>query len=505
MMALKSYKSTKAIVIIILLLSISFTVYLFLKYNSSKVSLNQSDYQYSIENAKAEINSIDSNVTSSRNNAIVKAAHAIGPSVVSITTTQVQIVRDPWFDLFYPFGQEYKQKNYGLGSGFIFDKSGYILTNHHVITDADSIKVTLANGDEFKAKIIGSDFESDLAVLKIDSNSDLPIAKLGDSSDLMVGEWAIAIGNPFGFLLKDSQPTVTVGVISALDRHIQEQGRQFVNLIQTDASINPGNSGGPLVNCLGQVIGINTAIFSTSGGSLGVSFAIPINTAKRIIDELIKHGAVAKTWLGIEYQEINKEMSEHLGLSANSGLFIIDIVDGSPAEKGGLKQGDIVYKIDEEPIRTIDEANSAARLLKLDQEATFYIIRKGESKTLKIRVEKAESAGIEKAWFGITVQIPTSDLARRYGLSSHKKGVLVIQIASQSPAEQAKLQQGDLILTMSKVQRGMFQNFSIDEMEIKNIEDFKKFVSSIKNEQRIRIIFERRKEMWQTFMNAVRD
>lgn len=505
MKSLRNYK----FLILLLILIISLGVYLVLRQNSAKSKINRFDGPYFVEHTRVnntnEISKIGSDLTYSRNNAIVKASQAIGPSVVSITTVQVQRIRDPWFDLFDPFGQEYARKNYGLGSGFIIDKRGYILTNQHVIANADSIKVNLANGGDHDAKIIGSDFESDLAVLKIDASSDLPIAELGDSSDLMVGEWAIAIGNPFGFLIKDSQPTVTVGVISALGRHIQQRGRKLVNLIQTDASINPGNSGGPLVNCLGQVIGINTAIFSVSGGSQGVGFAIPINIAKKIVNALIQHGKVAETWLGIEYQEINKEMVEHLGASVDTGLLISDIVDKSPAQKGGLKQGDIVYRINDEKVRDLDEVNAVTRLLKPDQETIFYIIRKGETKEIKIRAEMAELAGIANAWFGLTVQSPTPELAKRYDLSSHKKGVVVIQVDTNSPAEQAKLRQGDLILVVSKVRRGMFQNFSFDETEIKNLESFKKFVSGVMNGQRIRIVFERKKEMWETYLSAVRD
>lgn len=507
-----SHKLSKIITILILIFAVSVVVYLIFRTSknsdSEDFSLSKNKPPYFVENinnSPNEIDAVESEITNSRNNAIVKAAHKIGPSVVSITTTQVQVVRDPWFDLFYPFGQGYERKNYGLGSGFIIDKRGYILTNQHVIMDADSIKVNLPNGDEYETKLIGSDYELDLAILKIDTKSDLPVAELGDSSNLLVGEWAIAIGNPFGFLIKDSQPTVTIGVVSALGRRIQEAGRDFVNLIQTDASINPGNSGGPLVNCLGQVIGINTAIFSRSGGSQGVGFAIPINTAKQIIDELIQHGSITELWLGIEYQELNKDIAEHVGSPTNSGLMISDVVDNSPAQKAGLKQGDIVYKIDDQPVSKLEEADGATRLLKPDQEASFYIIRKGENKILKVTAERAESVGIAKAWFGLTVQKPTPELAKKYNLSSYKKGVLVIQVDSNSPAEGAEIQQGDLVLAMSIIQGGIFRDFSVNEVEIKNIEDFRKFVSNIKEGQRIRIVFERKKQLWRTYLTVVRN
>lgn len=507
-----NHRFSKIISILILVLAIIAIAYWIfrVKYGSDlgKSGIKKDNRPYFVEHINSnsdKILSVGSEITASRNNAIVKAAHKVGPSVVSITTIQVQTIRDPWFDLFSPFGQEYERKNYGLGSGFIIDKRGYILTNQHVIMDVDSIKVSLPNGEEYKARLVGSDYESDLAVLKIDADSELPVAEFGNSSDLLVGEWAIAIGNPFGFLIKDAQPTVTVGVVSALGRRMQEKGRNFVNLIQTDAAINPGNSGGPLVNSLGQVIGINTAIFSQSGGSHGIGFAIPINTAKTIIDELIQYGSVAETWLGVEYQELNKDVAEHVGLSTNSGLMISDVADDSPAQKAGLKQGDIVYKIDDRSVSKVDEADEATRLIKPDQEATFYIIRKGENKIIKLRAEKAESAGIARAWFGLTVHALTPELAKKHELSSHKKGVVVIQVDPNSSAGKAELQIGDLILAISEIQSGIFQNFSVNEVEIKNIDSFRKFMSNIKEGQRIRIVFERKKELWRTYLTIVRN
>jgi serine protease Do len=464
---------------------------------------------YFIEGAAAtatEIASTEAQITGSRNNAIVRAARKVGSSVVSVSTIQVQIVRDPWFDLFYPFRRGIERKHYGLGSGFIIDKRGYVLTNQHVIEDADVIKATLANGEEFEAKIAGADYESDLAVLKIDANSDLPVAELGDSSELLVGEWAIAIGNPFGFLLKDSQPTVTVGVISAMGRSLQEDNRVFNNLIQTDASINPGNSGGPLVNCYGQVIGVNTAIFSTSGGSQGVGFAIPINTAKRVIDELIQYGMVIEPWVGIEYQELNEDIARHLGSPVSEGLLISDIAEGSPAQKAGLMRGDIVIKIGERSVHTLDEATEIDNLLRSGQDVTFRIIRNGEFQDISVKVEAAESAETAKAWFGLVVQAPTPEAAKKYGLSSYRKGVLVIRIDKDSPADRAELRRGDLILSMAKEQTDFFRNFGGDEgIEIKTIDDFRKFVSGIRRGQRIRIVFERKTQMWRTYLAAVRD
>ncbi len=471
----------------------------------SKQGVDNSPPYFTEGAPSAQVASIEDEVTRSRNNAIVRAIQKAGPSVVSVSTVQVQIVRDPWFELFYPFSRGLERKHYGLGSGFIFDKRGYLLTNQHVIEGADEIKVTLTTGKEFEAKVVGADYESDLAVLKINADVDLSIAELGDSSDLMVGEWAIAIGSPFGFLLKDSQPTVTVGVVSAMGRSIQQEGRAFKNLVQTDASINPGNSGGPLVNCYGQVIGINTAIFSTSGGSQGVGFAIPINTAKRAIAELIKHGMVTERWIGIEYQELSKDIAQHLGSPVSEGLLISDVIDGSSAQKAGLVRGDIVFKIGDQPVRTPDEANEAVQVLADHQEAVFHIVRDGELKDIPVKMEDAV-AETAKAWFGLVVQVPTPEAAMKYGLSSYKRGVLLVQVDGDSAAAETGLRRGDLILRMSRIRTSALRRFSTDvDVEIKTIDDFRKFVAGIREGQRIRIIFERRGELWQAFLNAAKD
>lgn len=455
--------------------------------------------------ASAQVASVEDEITYSRNNAIVRAVQKAGPSVVSVSTVQVQVVRDPWFELFYPFSRGLERKHYGLGSGFIFDKRGYLLTNQHVIEGADEIKVTLTSGKEFEAKVAGADYESDLAVLKIDADVDLSIVELGDSSDLMVGEWAIAIGSPFGFLLKDSQPTVTVGVVSALGRSIQQENRAFKSLIQTDASINPGNSGGPLVNCYGQVIGINTAIFSTSGGSQGVGFAIPINTAKRVIAELIKHGMVTERWIGIEYQKLNEDIAQHLGSPVSEGLLVSDIADNGPAQKAGLMRGDIVFKIGEQPVRTPDEANETIQALSDDQEAIFHIVRDGEFQDIPVKMENAV-AETAKAWFGLVVQAPTPEAARKYGLSSYKRGVLLVQIDRDSVAAETGLRRGDLILRMSRIRTSVLRRFSTDvDVEIETIDDFRKFVAGVRKGQRIRIVFERGRELWQAFLNTAED
>ena len=507
---MNAHRPNKFILILILFLAALAAVYL-LTETGGRPGLRQTRMPeggppYFIEGtavAADEAAVIEEEITHSRNNAIVQAARKVGPSVVSISTVQIRTVRDPLYDLFFPFNPGMKRKSYGLGSGFIIDKRGYILTNQHVTENADEIEVTLSNGMEFEAKIIGADYESDLAALKIKPESDLLAAELGDSSSLMVGEWAIAIGNPFGFMIKESEPSVSLGVISATGRSLREDGRMFNDLIQTDATINPGNSGGPLVNCHGQVIGINTAIFSTSGGSQGVGFAIPINIAKRVIDGLIQHGMVTEPWVGIEYQQLDSDIAEHLGSSVSKGVFISDVVQDSPAQKAGLEQGDIVVKIGDQSVRTLDEATSVIESLKSGQEVVFRIVRNGEFQDIPLEVGSTGTAETARTWFGLVVQQPTPEAAMKYELSSHKKGALVMQVEKKSPADKAELQRGDLIIGMSRERTGLFRGF--DDMEINTLDDFRKFVSGIRSGQRIRIIFERKGELWRTYLNVVRE
>jgi serine protease Do len=313
-------------------------------------------------------------IAHSRRNAIVNAAEKVGPSVVSISTTQTQYVyanpfgmapfHDEMFEEF--FGRFFIQRGYertlqGLGSGVIIDAEGYVLTNDHVIRGADAITVTLSDGRQFNGKILGSDPTYDLAVIKVDAEN-LPVAELGESDELMIGEWAIAIGNPFAHLLKDTTPSVTVGVISALDRDIvPEHGNAAIykGMIQTDAAINPGNSGGPLVSGDGKVIGINTFIFTKSGGSLGIGFAIPIVVAERVIDELIRYGEVRDVWVGVRVKSVTPEVARALGIEQQEGLSVGYVDPGSPADKAGIEEGDVIIEIEGQPIHDTDDAEMA--------------------------------------------------------------------------------------------------------------------------------------------------
>lgn len=301
---------------------------------------------------------------------VPKVVDEVGPTVVNIITKTLA------YDFFF---QTVPQE--GLGSGFIIDKNGYILTNYHVIDGAQSIIVNLANGKKVKGKIIGGDPTNDLAVIKIPAKN-LPEAVLGDSNHIRVGELAVAIGNPFGL-----QQTVTSGVISALGRSIGEsEGRVLDNLIQTDASINPGNSGGPLVNSRGQVIGINTAIISQAQG---IGFAIPINTAKSIANQIIKEGRVVRPWLGILGTNVTGELARQYNLPVKQGALVIKILPDSPAQKGGLKVSDIVSAIAGKEIAGMQELQQIVRKYKPGDTLDFTVYRDGRKINLRVKLGEA--------------------------------------------------------------------------------------------------------------------
>jgi len=329
----------------------------------------------------------------SRRTAIVTAAETAGPAVVSISVTQVVEryvpFRDPFFDYFFGGGRIQRRYNtHSMGSGFIVDQTGLVLTNQHVIQGATDITVTLPDGRDFSARIVGADESTDLAVLKI-QGEDLPTVKLGDSDDLYIGEWAIAIGNPFGYLLEDPQPSVTAGVISAVERDIKSergQSRVYRDLIQTDAAINPGNSGGPLVNSKGTVIGINTFIFSRSGGSLGMGFAIPINQARRVIDELIEYGKTRDVYTGIRVQEITRLLALSLGLESQQGVLVSDVERGSPAAKAGLQPGDVIRKLNDRYILSIEDARAALAGLLVGDDLVVEYERNGRTYTADVEL-----------------------------------------------------------------------------------------------------------------------
>ena len=334
-----------------------------------------------------------------RRNAIVQASEIVGPSVVSITAVETRVLRyapmpHEFDDLFSQFfgqyrGGAYKEEIPKYGSGFIFDDNGHIVTNSHVVAGADEIQVSLPDGRQFKGQVLGADSEYDLAVIKV-SGANLKGVALGNSDDLLVGEWAIAVGNPFGYLLGDTHPTVTVGVISATNRNINAdvaEGGVYKNMIQTDAAINPGNSGGPLVNSNGEVIGVNTFIFTQGGGSLGIGFAIPIKTASEVIGEIIKYGKVRGVWIGITVIALNPYLAEQMNVRDTKGLVVYKLERGSPADRAGIEVGDIIRAVEGQ---AMSDPRAAYRQIfgsRAGDTIHFTVERKGRQKEIAVTLE----------------------------------------------------------------------------------------------------------------------
>ena len=341
-------------------------------------------------------------ISASRGSAIVTAARRASPAVVSVSVVTTRVVtndpfggmpHDEFFDRFFP-RSEYRQRVPGMGSGVIVDAGGMVLTNSHVIRNADEIKVTLPDGRSFDAKVTGDSPVYDLAVLKIEGPK-LPVAPLGDSDSLVVGEWAIAIGNPFGMLIEDSQPSVTAGVVSATRRDIKSEASQgnssgiYKNMIQTDAAINPGNSGGALVNGEGEVIGINTFIFTSGGGSIGLGFAIPINMAKRLIAEIRQYGRVRQAWPGMTVQPVTPALARRLGWTDVSGLVVTRVDPAGPAARVGVKVGDRIRRVNGRLTNNVDDVQASIYGAQVGDILALEVEREGGKVPLKVPLEEA--------------------------------------------------------------------------------------------------------------------
>ncbi len=335
---------------------------------------------------------LNDEVYQSRQNAITKAIQKVKPSVVSVNVIKTEYVQtSPFNSMFFDFyrgflPRTYKREVQNLGSGVIITEDGYVITNSHVVENATEIKVFLNDGRNFAAEVIGTDEVHDIAVIKLkDVDEKLPSAPFGDSDDIIIGEWTIALGNPFGYLIKDSEPTVTVGVVSALNRNFHSnEDRIYKKMIQTDAAINPGNSGGPLVNINGEIIGINTFIFSKSGGSLGMGFAIPANRVKKIVQEVIQYGGIRPIWFGFKVQDITPSIAQSLGLERSDGVIVSFIQEGGPAEEAGLKRGDIITEIEGQTIKDTDDAEIAVSDSQIGEVLHLNIIRDGKEMKLSL-------------------------------------------------------------------------------------------------------------------------
>jgi len=336
-------------------------------------------------------------ISHSRRTAIVVAAEKTGPAVVSISVMQTRVVQsrrspfgDPFFDQFFRQRRHVEQIP-SLGSGAIISSDGLVVTNEHVVREATEIKVTLTDGRQFDGEVIASQRDHDIALVKIEGDH-LPVAVLGDSDGLIIGEWAIAIGNPFGYLLQDPHPSVTAGVISALHRSVltsEEVVGVYKDMIQTDAAINPGNSGGPLVNSVGQVIGINTFIITQSGGSMGIGFAIPVNRVKYIMEEVNTYGRIREIWIGLGVQELTPVLAHSIGLEISRGVLISQVDEGSPADKAGLRRRDVIIELNSQSVRNYDGARRAIFGAGIGDVLEFKVLRDGEEHLMSVEVEEA--------------------------------------------------------------------------------------------------------------------
>lgn len=333
-----------------------------------------------------------------RQNIITKTVAEVSPAVVGINVTEVRQVVDPFFSPFFddPFfrqffgDQSYSREVKGLGSGFLISPDGYILTNDHVAGNATKIVVTLTNGEHYEAKVIGTDRVSDICLIKIEGKN-FPYLALGNSDDVIIGEWSIALGNPFGLFDVNNKPTVTVGVISATQMNLDPVGERFyLNMIQTDAAINGGNSGGPLVNSIGEVIGMNTLIFSTNAqGSIGLGFAIPINKVKDIVDELKAKGAIDRDFVtGLSVQNIDDKIAKYFNLNDTKGVIINGVVRNSPADKTGLQTGDVILFVEKYQISNRNNLLGVLQEFRTGQKVTLTVLREGKELKFNLELEK---------------------------------------------------------------------------------------------------------------------
>lgn len=423
-----------------------------------------------------------------RETPVVKAVRQVGPAVVNISSEYEVRTRanpfsgfglNPFFDSFFKdffdSGIERRAKRTSLGSGVIIDgQRGLILTNAHVIARTAAITVLLQDERELPAQIVGADPDSDLAVLKIESQAPLPSIQMGTSDDLLIGETVIAIGNPFGF-----SHTVTTGVISAVNRSVRTEERLFRDFIQIDASINPGNSGGPLLNINGELIGINTAIYAKAQG---IGFAIPIDHAKRIVDDLVRYGEVVFPWIGITPQDLDPDLAAYLSVPGSSGVLVKAVEATSPAEKAGIQEGDIVIELGGRAVRSVEDYKNQSNQFAAGETITVTVWRKG--KTLSARVvtrvyPEQRALELGRRLLGVTVEDIDAHNRRRYGLEA-QSGVVITELETHSDLSRSGVRSGDII-------------HQIDDDNIDTLDDFKKAIVKHRQKKSLVILVQRGK------------
>ncbi|MEO5588129.1 MAG: trypsin-like peptidase domain-containing protein [Gemmatimonadaceae bacterium] len=387
-------------------------------------------------------------LSTQRRTAITAAVERVSPAVVTVQTEVVEAVPADYYEQFFG-GRSGRRTSAGLGSGFIVRPDGVIVTNAHVVSGATRISVAMRDGTTFQAKLLGADETNDLAVIKIEAR-DLPVAPLGNSSDLLIGEWVIAIGSPFGFLLANPEPSVTAGVVSGTGRNLAAEGNGaglYVDMIQTDASINPGNSGGPFVNALGEVIGVNSSIYSPSGGSIGLGFAIPINRAKRVADDLVAHGVIRRPWVGLKLQTPARGTANPLG----TGVLVSSVVTGSPAARAGIQQGDYLVRSRNRQIRTAYDWDAERLELRVGEDVSLMIRRGTRELNLDVKVADLPEVNAPKVTVLREIQLVTLTPAIRADRGIRRASGALIQSVSARVADQLGIQTGDVILQINRV------------------------------------------------------
>ncbi|MBA3010069.1 MAG: DegQ family serine endoprotease [Proteobacteria bacterium] len=386
--------------------------------------------------------------------------------------------RNEFYNRFYNGGPQREFKQPSLGSGFIIDKKGYIVTNNHVVDNADEIRVTMNDGKEFEARILGRDPKTDLALIKIETETDLPTIEFGDSDLLDVGQWVVAIGSPFGL-----EHTVTAGIVSAKGRVLGSG--PYDDFIQTDASINPGNSGGPLLNMAGEVVGINTAIIRDGQG---IGFAIPVNLAKKIIGQLKDSGEVTRGWLGVVIQDLNEDMAKYYGVNGVKGALVTDLVKGDPADQAGIEPNDIIIEVDGIKIETSRDLTREIAGIDVGKKIELLVLRGGNEKNLTVQIAKRNDSVVSESgidWIGIEIVEITKEDASKYDMIE-KEGVLVNKIQEDSKAEVAGMWPGDIIK-------------EINNHPINTTMEYYKAVNSIKKDESLRMLIKRRNKMLMVF------